>query len=264
MRSLSLWDLALVMGVASQATILAYTFNPRWKALIYALPVPFTLASLALGIDINATHIGGLFLLLLYIGMVYCLQRKVNVPVVPSIIVSALTYVALGLLLAQHVPKNEAAFRLVLAAAVLVGIILHFSLPFKEEPGHRTSLPLHLKLPIILCVVGGLVILKRYLQGFMTVFPMIGVIAAYEARHSLWTLARQIPALMFSFSAMIGVAHFLQPHIGLGPALLLGWPVHLLLLTVSTRSMWRRMGKRTMADDETKFVNKGRQNANGT
>jgi hypothetical protein len=58
---------------------------------------------------------------------------------------------------------------------------------------------------------------------------MVGVIAAYEARHSLWTMGRQIPVLMLCMVPLIAVAHWAYPGLGLGLALLLGWLAFLLV-----------------------------------
>ena len=43
------WDGVLIAGVALQATVLAFVREPRWKALLYSFPIPFTIANLALG-----------------------------------------------------------------------------------------------------------------------------------------------------------------------------------------------------------------------
>ena len=64
--SLNPWDLLLVIVISVQATVLAYLQQPRWKAFMLSLPVPFTLMVLAAGRPIDVTNVLGLFLLLLF------------------------------------------------------------------------------------------------------------------------------------------------------------------------------------------------------
>ena len=84
-----------------------------------------------------------------------------------------------------------------------------------------------------------LVIIKQYLQGFMALFPMVGVIASYEARTCLWTVCRQIPVLMLTLLPMIVVIRLLQPAFGIEASLALGWVVFLAILIPLTRWQWR-------------------------
>jgi Ca2+/Na+ antiporter len=59
---------------------------------------------------------------------------------------------------------------------------------------------------------------------------MIGVIASYEARRSLWTIARQIPVLMLTMVPMIAVIHIAQHYMSTVLSLALGWVALLLAL----------------------------------
>lgn len=123
------WDAILILGVAGQATVIAYAHAPRWKAAVYAVPLPFTLATLALGVPVGTTH-------------------------------------ALSVMLMPFYPYTV-----------------------------------------------------RWLQGFMSAFPMLGVVAAYEARHSLWTLGRQVPIMMLALTPLLwGPAGPATRHGGAGGA----------------------------------------------
>ena len=95
-------------------------------------------------------------------------------------------------------------------------------------------------MPVIAVVVLFLILLRNNLQGFATVFPMVGVIAAYEARYSLWTMGRQIPVIMVSLGALIATVYVLQGQWGLPPALLAGWVVFILVFGFITIRMWSR------------------------
>ena len=106
----------------------------------------------------------------------------------------------------------------------------------RQEEGHRSPLPIWLKLPAVALVVLGLVLIKNALAGFTTVFPMIGVVAAYEARGSLWTISRQMPVVMVTITAMMMVIHVAEPRIGIGWSLALGWVVFFLTVLPFTRA----------------------------
>ena len=237
--NLNRWDALLVVAVSLMGTALAYLHHPKWKALILSLPIPFTVASLSVGARVNATHVLGLILLLLYTHEVRLLHVRLGFPIVPSIVVSAASYVVAGMVLAQVVPDTEMVFWVGASAALVIAAAILLMTAHRVEPGHRTRLPVWVKLPVIVLVVFLLVISKKLLQGFMTMFPMVGVVAAYEARHSLWTICRQIPVFMLCMVPLLIVAHLAQPRVGMGASLALGWATFLCILLPLTRSMWK-------------------------
>jgi hypothetical protein len=236
-------DLALVLAVSCQATLLAYLREPRWKAALFALPIPFTMATLSLGRPVGATNVLALPLLYLYTEAVRRLHGSGRVPIVPAILLAAAGYTVVGMLLAQVVPSTEAVFWLAAAAVFCLGLGLFRRLPPRAEPGHRSPLPVWAKLPIITAVILFLVTIKQTLGGFMTLFPMMGVVTAYEARHSLWTISRQIPLLMIALVPMMAVCRLAQPAVGLGASLALGWGVYLAIYLPMTRADWARAGR---------------------
>ena len=113
------WDMLLLIVVSVQATVLAYLPQPRWKAFILSLPLPFTVASLAVGQPIGATNALGIPLFFLYAQAVRILHYDLRIPIIPSIVLSALGYVVLGTLLAAVLPDTEAAFWLASAGAFM-------------------------------------------------------------------------------------------------------------------------------------------------
>jgi hypothetical protein len=235
------WDLGLLIAVSVMGALVAYLHHPKWKSLILSLPIPFTLACLSLGpaVNVNATHVAGSFLLILYTYGVRWLYVGVGLPIVAAIGISAGGYALLGLLLGRALPESEGAFW---AAAVLVFLAALLAVrltPQREEPGHRTSLPLWIKLPIIVGVVCLLIVCKQMLRGFMTQFPMVGIVASYEARHCLWTISRAIPLIVIWLLPAMAVIHVLQPRVGQGVALTAGWLVYLAFLLPVAVKHWR-------------------------
>ena len=53
----TLADLALIVTVTAMGVAVAYLRNPEHKATVLMLPVPFTLAMLAVGRPIDATNV---------------------------------------------------------------------------------------------------------------------------------------------------------------------------------------------------------------
>ena len=232
------WDPLLVVVVTVQATILAYLHHPKWKALMLSLPFPFTVAVLAVGQPLDATNVLGLVLLAIFTYGVRLLHQNLRMPIIPSIVVAALGYGLIGWLVAGVVPRSDIAFWLACAGTLALAVILLKITSHREERGHRSSLPVWIKLPIIMAVVILLLLIKQGLRGFTTVFPMVGVVAAYEARHSLWTMSRQIPIITLAKVPMMIVCRLAQNHFSLPAALALSWIaflVGLLLISLSAR-----------------------------
>jgi hypothetical protein len=213
--SLGPWDVVLVVAVTLQSTVVAYVRAPRWKALVYAIPMPFSVASIALGQTVGTSQVAGLLSLLLYINLVRWLHQGRRVPIVPSIAVSGLLYAGIGAVVNPRLPSTDAAFWTAWAAVVAVGVIVEVAQGRRAEPGHRSPLPLPLKAAIVAGIVVALVLSKKVLGGFMATFPMVGLVAAYEARHSLWTLSRSGPAVVLGIGSMCAAMRLLQTLAGL-------------------------------------------------
>jgi len=237
-----LWDILLLIGVSAQATAIAYIYHPKWKALLYSVPIPFTLATLSLGTGVGVTNVTGLLLLLGYGHGVRLLHQKLGVNVVLSIVATGLGYCGAATALVGVLPQTEAAFWAACAVVMAVGLLFFLAVPYREEPGHKTPLPVWIKLPIVTLVILSLIAMKQMLQGFMTMFPMVGLAAAYEKRYSLWTFARQVPVLMLSCVPLMAVSHLAQPYVGLGASLLLGWVVFAGALFGTTLWLWAKSG----------------------
>lgn len=221
------WDAALVALVAVQATLIAYVYQPRWKALLFSLPIPFTLSALAVGRPVGAANALGLLLLLAFMHAVRALHYNLRVGIVPAIALAALSYCAVGAAAMPHVPPGGAAYWVATACTVAAALIAWRLTPRKAEPGHRTALPVAVKLPLILAVLVGMVAIKGLLQGFLTTFPFVGIITAYEARTSLWTICRQTGVIMLALSLLMICCRLGQDAIGLGPSLAIGWAAFL-------------------------------------
>lgn len=241
---IGLWDILLLVVVSLMATAIAYIHNARVKALLLMLPIPFTFANLSLGSPVDVTNVLGCLVLYLFTQGVRILHVRLGVGIVAAIGISASMYCLIGWAIASTVPKTEQAFWIAAAGVLVVGLVLHFASEDVDEPGHRSALPIWQKLPVIAMVISVLVIIKTYLQGFMTLFPMVGVIAAYESRCSLATTCKKVGALMFTMLPMIMVMRITQRRFGLGigPSLAFGWVTYLACLFPVAWDVWRKVG----------------------
>jgi len=232
------WDLLLIAVVSLQTMLMAYLHAPRWKAFILSLPFPFTTVTLSVGRPVCASHALGLVVLFIYAMSIWLLHRRLRAPIALAIGLSLLVYCSLGWIGARFVPVTVPVFWLASLLTFGLGLGLYLSMPARQEPGHRTSLPVWQKLPIIVAVILLLVVLKESLQGFASLFPMVGVVGAYESRHSLWTFSRQIPVLMLTLIPLMVTSHLTQAWLGLGGSLAAGWLVFLGVLIPFTHRQW--------------------------
>lgn len=238
LQQFGLWDVLLLVVVSCQATLLAYLHHPKWKSLMLALPFPFTLATMAVGAQVGTTHMAGVVVLLAYAHCVRWLHVDIRMPVIPSIVLSGLVYVAIAASLAPVLPTGEAAFWTAAAVTFAIGLTLLRLTPHRPEPGHRTSLPVWIKMPVIMTIILLLIVSKKMLQGFTAMFPMVGLVAAYEARRSLWTVCRALAGFALCSVPMMAAAHVAYPYVGLAGSLAIGWAVLLCGLIPLMRSMW--------------------------
>jgi len=240
----SVWDWALIVVVSVMSTAVAYLRNPRHKAFLLLLPVPFTLAALSLGKPVDASNVVALFVLFGYSLTVWVLHVRRRWPIVAAIAVAAVLDAVVSVAMKPFVPGSDAAFVVAAVVTFTAGAILIWRLPAKAEPHHRTQLPPYVKIPVIALVVTGLIAAKGYFGGFMTVFPMVGLVAAYECRHSLWTNVRHIPWNMVTMTPALVAIRLTQERWGLLAGLGCGWVVLLLGLGV-----YHRVHKQTFEEE---------------
>jgi hypothetical protein len=247
------WDILLFAVVVAMSSAIAYIHNPRMKAFVLLLPIPFSIANLSLGRPVDATNVMGILVLYLFTQGVRILHRVLGWSIVAAIATSSAAYSLIGAGLALVVPKSEAAFWISSVVVLAAGLVIHFAIPAVDEPGHRTSLPVWKKLPTIAATVAFVVAMKFYLQGFMTVFPMVTIIGLYESRHSLATTCRKVGSLMLIMLPMIVVMRIAQHHLhlGIGASLALGWVAFIAFLLPLNRDIWNR---RVEPEDDSKEV----------
>ncbi len=244
----SFWDIALIVVVSVMGTAIAYVRDPEHKAFVLMLPFPFTLATLALGRPVDATNVLAIAPSFGFTFGVWLLHARWRLPILAAIPICVLAYLLVGAGLNRVVPASHGVFWLSVAGVFAGGLLLIRYLPFRFEPHHRTPLPVWIKLPAIALVIALLVVMKQQLGGFMTMFPMVGTVAAYEARHSLWALVRRFPWVAVMVAPMMGIVQLTQQALGIHGALLAAWAPLLFALWL-LRHRYGRPGRVNVACD---------------
>lgn len=229
------WDVALIVVVAAMSTAVAYLPKPKHKAWFLMMPVPFTLAVLSVNQPIDASNVLAILVLFGYALTVWALHARWQWPIVVAIAVAAVGDAAVSCAIKPFVPTGNVAFAVAAAVTFSLGVLLAWRLPRREEPHHRTQLPPYVKIPVIAAVVTGLITAKSYFGGFLTVFPMVGLVAAYECRRSLWTVVRAIPWNMITLTPALTAMRLTQGRWGLPVALVCFWVVQLIGLGIYHR-----------------------------
>ena len=231
------WDAVLILVVTVQSLALAYSESPRFKRLFLTLPFPFTVVILSVGRPIDGSNFVSMVVLFIYTQVCRLLHTRLNLPILPTIGIGVCFYGATGWMLSDLVPTGDLTFWVSCGVIVCIGFGLDRLLRNVPELPYRTTLPLKAKLPALLAISGLLVMIKNGLQGFAGFFPLVSVIAAYETRTTMWTLARPVPVLMMTITPMLIVARLVQPHYGLGAGMAAGWVV----FGVVTYWRWTRL-----------------------
>ena len=155
---LGAWDWALVAAVTLQASVLAYQRSPFWKAFVLLIPIPCSIAVLAVNCRVDSTNLWGMVLLYLFTHAVRLLHYDLHAHR------SGHRPFGVGILRAGGGRGCHAAReRLVLlgvgsGCGGLAGVAWAI-FPRREEEGGRTGLPPWIKLPAIAAVVLMLVLI---------------------------------------------------------------------------------------------------------
>jgi hypothetical protein len=107
---MSRWDIALIVVVSVMGTAVAYLRHPEHKAFVLMLPIPFTLATLALGQPIDATNVLAGALLVGFSFGVWFLRVRLRWPILVVIPFCAVAYCLAGAGIARLNLDSGAAF----------------------------------------------------------------------------------------------------------------------------------------------------------
>lgn len=233
----------LVAAVTFMSCGMAYIRDARLKALLYALPLPLTASTIVSGIPYEATHVTGQLIIWCMIWLCWYLHASRRIGIMAVIGVTLLIYMATVLALSSIIPRWGEEWEawifygIVIFQFCLAALLLRI-LPEKNDPGHRSSLPVYLKCAIIFVIVCCVVAARDYLRGFMVSFPYITTFGLYESRHSLYTFAWRNSYFMLAIMPAMAVFRRLFPDVaGIGWALVGLWCVYLPLYFIINRKL---------------------------
>ncbi|OGV55672.1 MAG: hypothetical protein A2017_03055 [Lentisphaerae bacterium GWF2_44_16] len=231
------YDILLIAAVVCMGTSAAYIKNPQWKSFILLLPFPSSLSALAIGKPVDSSFIIGLFLVPLFFYIIRKLYDGMGINIIVSIIISALVYCLIGFAVFRILHDSMTLFTSSFILVNIFALFLHIHKPRTQEEGYKSTLPVYVKVPIIAIVIIVLLNFKNTLGGFMALFPMAGVVSAYEVRHCMNAVFRQIPVMISAVSCMFGTCYFLQDITGLYWGIIASWCVYMILLLL-TKKAW--------------------------
>lgn len=217
------WDYILIIAVSLHALTIAYISDPELKTLAVLFPLPFTIAVLSVGEPIGMNHVSGLLLLLIFTHLVRFLHCTLKVPILVSIVISSMLYCVISIWMNSFLFDSCKFFWPIVAIVFVIIFGLYCGMPSRSERAYRTTLPIYIKLPILVSVVALLILMKKMLGGFMTVSPMLAVIIAYECRYSLWAMTQKMHVVMLGLLSMMITCRVSQTRVGIGWALAMSW-----------------------------------------
>lgn len=223
-----------IMGLLMAMTMVT---RPQVKALIFMLPIPFTVGTLLLGKPVGSSNLLGVGLLALFANSVRWFRERHQHPILPLITGSAAGYLVLSALIVPKLSHSKAAFWTLAALLFLVLVQQVLRKSHRQEDPRCDEVSGHRKRLIISGVVFVLMLLRHHLQGAMTMFPIVGVVVAYEFRDSLWYMSEKVAVFALCSIPMIATIYVLQERLGLPLAMVGGWIVYLFLLCLHGGNM---------------------------
>jgi hypothetical protein len=166
------------------------------------------------------------------------LHQNLKLNIILSIVISALGYCLISFVLAGKLPQTGLAFWIACLCVMAIGVIAWFITPHRIENGSRTTLPWYIKYTAVFMVIFCLLLMKKWMSGYMANFPMLGVVLSYEGRFCLYSVCRQMPIILLSIVPMMAVCSFFQNSIGIYFSIVLGWIVMLIFLVPLMKIVW--------------------------
>lgn len=233
------WDWLLIVVVALFGTISSFVKDPQIKAVYATVPVPFSLAWLAVGLPVNVNNAAGVLLVLVYVHVVR-VAYQMGIPIIFAIAIGIAFYVSGGVLMVKTLPQSEWLFVFLLIFAFVLGVVLLKTQKMHLGSQYRTNLNPIVKFASLFSVVFVLALIKKSLLGFTPFFPMMNSITSYEARHSLWVQCRQIPVFMVAVPWMLASMRYLELYVTSNRFMVLSVGVLLYMIVFLPTNKWLR------------------------
>ncbi|GAB7038180.1 MULTISPECIES: hypothetical protein [Catenuloplanes] len=234
------------------AVVVAVRLVPsmRWKAVVYSLPLPMTLALLASGGPVDARHLIGVVLLVLFFVLASTLHHRAGLHI---LLADALAIAAYLLVAWPLTTLGDLPFAPVLAAVCLLWAAtgLRRPPPTPATPPRRPTVP---QVALVVAVALAIAQFAGVLQAFVVTFPYSGVLVVIETRRSLPAFTRQFTRASLALVAFLAAFHLTTP-LGTAWALTAAWTAH---LTTTAALLATGTGPARRADPAPGVVTPGR------
>jgi hypothetical protein len=233
LQGISFINIITALSIALIIVIISLVKNSTIKAIVYGLPIPITLATIALQRGVDTTHIIGLFLLTGFLWLVYKLNQM-KIGIYTSNILASIAYVVLGYFFINFIDTNGTTFGILCASYFILWLIFVLRVDFSKQKSNiskRKKVSVFVKGPTVFVVANFLLFMKNLLGGIITTFPFSGVFTVVEMRDDLEVLSKEFTKNSVAILAFFIVLYFTYEHIGIYYSVLVGWLIYFLTLS---------------------------------
>lgn len=242
-------DIILSLAVALTVSIITAIPNPKIRGIIYVLPIPISIILIGTNGRVNATHIFGLVLVLLFMIVVWFLYVRLHLSIIIAIVLGVIFYVVAGITNQVIVHLN---FWIAYGLAVLGWGLNAIYQPIK--PSKLSYFPVKVRLgikghsfraTIISVLTYCLIRIKDLILGAAVTFPFNGIFTVYIMRDQLQVLIAELLRNFIALFNFFAVVYVLQTHVILWQAVFVGWTACIVSLFVVTRCIPRNYKERS-------------------
>jgi hypothetical protein len=217
-------NLVSALVVTAVVGTVALIRAPRWRALVYSLPLPMTVVLATTGLTVDGTAVLGVVALVGFFVVVAGLHTRLGWPILAADVTGVAAYVAVGAVLPDGLPVVPVLA--VVGGGWLVLLVIAGRPAARTGPTELATRPGPLaaaaKLVAVFAAALLMVSLGGLLGGLVVTFPYAGVLVAVEVRAHLSEFTRHFARTAFALVAFLAGAAAGQAY-GTVAALVAGW-----------------------------------------
>ncbi|MFI6763613.1 hypothetical protein ACIBF5_31265 [Micromonospora sp. NPDC050417] len=229
-----------VLLVSAVVWLVTLIRSVRWRAFVYSLPLPMTIALVGADLPVDGTQLLGVVGLNLFFVTVTVAYHRFGLPILLADLLGLGVYLALSALLLRVGPLP---FAPTLGCVLVLWLVVMRWLrrrvgPPAPEPT-RNALPAPLRLLVVLAGSTVTVLLGQQLRGMVVTFPYSGVLVAIESRRDLADFSRHFAANSLALVGFLAGYHWFGD--GTRPVALAGaWAGYGVVALLIRLPGWRR------------------------
>jgi hypothetical protein len=236
-----------VLLVAAVVWLVSLIRSVRWRAFVYSLPLPMTIALAGSDFPVDGSQLLGVVGLNLFFLTVTVCHHRLRLPILLADLLGLAVYLGLSAALLRVAPLPFVPVLVGVVGLWLVVMLLlrRWAGPLPPAP-RRHPLPALLRLPVILAGSTVAVLLGEQLRGMVVTFPYSGVLVAIESRRDLVEFSRHFVGNSLALVGFLTGYHWLAT----GPqplALAGGWAGFALTALLLRLPGWWAAARSTLA-----------------